>query len=107
MKQILLILTTFLTLACNGQETKQDKFVLTISPIIDKSDKTNQKVIETLTEFLKSKNTSLTENKIWVQTDFQKYIYPYLDIYNIENSKYGKDLYRPTLVDIILSLIHI
>ena len=101
MKQILLILTTFLTLACNGQETKQDKFVLTISPIIDKSDKTNQKVIETLTEFLKSKNTSLTENKIWVQTDFQKYIYPYLDIYNIENSKYGKDFYRPTLVDII------
>ena len=101
MKQILLILTTFLTLACNGQETKQDKFVLTISPIIDKSDKTNQKVIETLTEFLKTKNTSLTENKFWVQTDFQKYIYPYLDIYNIENSKYGKDFYRPTLVDII------
>ena len=101
MKQILLILTTFLTLACNGQETKQDKFVLTISPIIDKSDKTNQKVIETLTEFLKTKNTSLTENKFWVQTDFQNYIYPYLDIYNIENSKYGKDFYRPTLVDII------
>ena len=101
MKQILLILTTFLTLACNGQETKQDKFVLTISPIIVKSDITNQKVIETLTEFLKTKNTSLTENKIWVQTDFQKYIYPYLDIYNIENSKYGKDFYRPTLVDII------
>jgi len=101
MKQILLILTTFLTLACNGQETKQDHFVLTISPIIDRTDKTNQKVIETLTEFLKTKNTSLTENKFWVQTDFQKYIYPYLDIYNIENSKYGKDFYRPTLVDII------
>ena len=26
MKQILFILTTFLTLACNGQDTKQDKF---------------------------------------------------------------------------------
>ena len=101
MKQILLILTTFLTLACNGQETKQDKFVLTISPIIDKSDKTNQKIIETLTEFLKTKNTSLTESKFWVQTDFQKYIYPYLDIYNIENSKYGKNFYRPTLFEII------
>ena len=101
MKQILLILTTFLTLTCNGQETKQDKFALTVSPIIDKTDNTNQAIIETLTEFLKTKNTSLTENKNWVQSDFQKYIYPYLDIYNIENSKYGKDFYRPTLVEII------
>jgi hypothetical protein len=101
MKQILLILTTFLTLACNGQETKQDKFVLTVSPIIDKTDKTNQTIIETLTEFLNIKNNSLTENKNWVQSDFQKFIYPYLDIYNIENSKYGKDFYRPTLVEII------
>ena len=101
MKQILLILTTFLTLACNGQETKQDKFLLTVSPIIDKTDKTNQTIIETLTDFLKTKNTSLTENKYWVQSDFQKFTYPYLDIYNIENSKYGKDFYRPTLVEII------
>ena len=101
MKQIILILTTFLTLACNGQETKQDEFVLTVSPIIDKIDKTNQAIIETLTGFLKTKNFSLTENKYWVQSDFQKFIYPYLDIYNIENSKYGKDFYRPTLVEII------
>ena len=101
MKQILLILTTFLTLTCNGQETKQDKFALTVSPIIDQTNKTNQTIIEILTEFLKTKNTSLTENKFWVQTDFQKYIYPYLDIYNIENSKYGKDFYRPTLAEII------
>ena len=101
MKQILLILTTFLTLTCNGQETKQDKFALTVSPIIDQTNKTNQTIIEILTEFLKTKNTSLTENKFWVLTDFQKYIYPYLDIYNIENSKYGKDFYRPTLAEII------
>lgn len=101
MKQILFLLTTFLTLACTGQETKQEDFLLTVSPIIDKSDKFNQAIIYTLTEFLKTKNTSLTENKNWIQTDFEKYIYPYLDIYNIENSKYGKDFYRPTLVDII------
>ncbi len=101
MKQILLILTTFLTLACNGQETKQDKFVLTVSPIIEKTDKTNQTIIETLTEFLKTKNSSLTENKNWLPSDFQKFIYPYLDIYNIENSKYGRDFFRPTLMEII------
>jgi len=101
MKQILLILTTFLTLACNGQETKQDKFILTVSPIIDKTDKTNQTIIETLTEFLKTKNASLTENRFWLQSDFQKFIYPYLDIYNIENSRYGSDFFKPTLMEII------
>ena len=101
MKQILLILTTFLTLACNGQEPKQSQFALTVSPIIDKTDKTNQTIIETLTEFLKTKNSSLTENKNWLQSDFQKFIYPYLDIYNIENSKYGSDFFRPTLMEII------
>lgn len=101
MKQILLILSTFLTLACIGQETNQDNFALTVSPIIDKTDKTNQIIIETLTQFLETKNTSLTESKFWAQSDFQKFIYPFLDIYNIENSKYGKDFYRPTLVEII------
>ena len=101
MKQILLILTTFLILACNGQEPKQDNFALTVSPVIDKTDKINQTIIETLTEFLKSKNSSLTENKNWLQSDFQKFIYPYIDIYNIENSKYGSDFFRPTLMEII------
>ena len=101
MKQILLILTTFLTLACNGQETKQDNFVLTVSPIINDTDKTNHIIIETLIKFLKTKNSSLTENKYWVVSDFQKYIYPYFDIYNIENSKFGKNFYQPTLMEII------
>mgnify|MGYP006961687197 FL=1 len=101
MKHILFILTTFLTLACNGQEPKQSQFALTVSPIIDKTDKTNQTIIETLTEFLKTKNSSLTENKNWLQSDFQKFIYPYLDIHNIENSKYGSDFFRPTLMEII------
>ena len=101
MKHILVILTTFLTLACNGQEPKQGKFALTVSPIIDKTDKTNQTIIETLTEFLKTKNSSLSENKNWLQSDFQKFIYPYLDIYNIENSRYGSDFFRPTLMEII------
>ena len=88
-------------MACNGQEIKQDKFILTISPIVNQNDQSNQKIIEALAGFLKTKNSSLIENLFWFQSDFQKFIYPYLDIHNIENSKYGKDFYRPTLVDII------
>ena len=94
-------MTTFLTLACNGQESKQDNFALTVSPVVDKTDKINRTIIETLTEFLKTKNSSLTENKNWLPSDFQKFIYPYLDIYNIENSRYGRDFFRPTLMEII------
>lgn len=101
MKRLLVILTTILTLTCNGQVTKPDTFLLTVSPIIDKTEKTNQIIIETLNKFLKSKNYSLTKNNYWLQSDFQTYIYPYLDIYNIENSKYGKDFFRPTLMEII------
>jgi len=101
MKKILLIFSTFVTLACNGQESKQEIFALSVSPVIDKTDKINQSIIETLTEFLKTKNNSLTENKNWIQSDFQKNIYPYFDIYNIENSSYGLDFYRPTLMEII------
>lgn len=101
MKQYLLLLITFLTLTCIGQEAKQEKFKLSVSPIIDKSDPTHHAIIEALTEFLGSKNVSLTANNFWVQSDFQKYTYPYLDIYEIENSKFGKGFYQPTLMDII------
>lgn len=101
MKQILFIFTLLLTFSANGQETKQNHVPLTVSPIIDRTDNTNSLIIAALTEFLKTKNSSLTENKNWLQSDFQKYIYPYLDIYNIESSKYGKDFYRPTLIEMI------
>lgn len=101
MKQILLILAAFLTLTCSGQETRQNNFLLTVSPIVDKSDIANRAIIENLTEFLQTKNNSLTENKTWLPSDFQRYPYPYLDIYNIENSKYGKDFFKPTLMEVI------
>ena len=101
MKYILLIFTFFLTLGCTEQETKQNNFLLTVSPTIDQTNQTNKAIIDTLSDFLKTKNVSLTENKNWVQSDFQKYMYPYLDIYNIENSMHGEGFYRPTLVEII------
>jgi hypothetical protein len=54
---------SFFDFYCKGQVTKQECFPLTVSPIIDKTDKANQAIIETLTEFIKVKNASLTENK--------------------------------------------
>lgn len=101
MKQIILIILTFLTFACNGQTEKLDSTYLTISPIIDKEKPSNKLIISTLTSFLKSKNIALSENEFWLMSDFQKYVYPYLDIYNIEQSKYGKDFFKPTLIEIL------
>ena len=101
MKQITLLILIFLTLACNGQSEKSENVFLTVSPIINKENSTNIIIISTLNSFLQSKNNSLSENIFWVKSDFQKYIYPYLDIYNIEQSKYGKDFYKPTLMEIL------
>lgn len=101
MKKIILILTTFLTLTFFGQESKQDQSALTVSPVVNKTDPTNQLIIQNLTQFLKTKNTSLTQNEFWLPSDFQKFIYPYLDIYNIESSKNGSDFFKPTLMEIM------
>lgn len=101
MKQFSILLALFFALLYNAQSSNHEHFSLTVSPNINKSEKTNQTIIRFLTAFLKSKNSSLTENKHWQKTDFQKYIYPYFDIYNIENSKYGKNFYQPTLMEII------
>lgn len=95
-----------MTLACNGQEepkAETDTFLLTISPIIDKEDKDNNVIISSLIQFLKTKNNSLSENQHWLASDFSKYIYPYLDIYQIEHSKHGNDFFKPTLMEIIPS----
>lgn len=101
MKTLILILLFFINQTCIGQIIKSINFPLTVSPIIDKELKTNKLLISELTKFLETKNNSLTQNDFWLKTDFEKYIYPYLDIYNIEDSKYGKDFYMPTLMEII------
>lgn len=91
----------FLSCTGNGQVIKKDKLLLTISPNINKTDPVNKKIIQALTDFLNTKNTSLAENKNWIDSDFKKYVYPYFDIYNIEKSKYGANFYQPTLTEII------
>ena len=101
MKQIILIIFAFLTLGCNGQTEKQENVFLTISPVIDKEKFPNTIIISTLINFLQTKNNSLSENDFWLKSDFQKYVYPYFDIYNIEQSKFGKDFFKPTLMEIL------
>lgn len=98
---LFIVLSLFLTLVCNGQNEKTDDSFLSISPIITSDNSVNKLIISALDSFLQSKNNSLSENTFWLQSDFQKYVYPFVDIYNIEQSKYGKDFYKPTLMEIV------
>ncbi len=84
-----------------SQESINDGLYLTISPIIDQSVEANKNIISALTKFLTTKNDNYTQNQYWLKSDFNKYIYPYIDIFNIENSKHGANFYQPTLMEII------
>ncbi len=101
MKILALIILLFSNFSGIGQITKTINYTLTVSPLINKVHRTNKLIISDLSKFLQSKNNSLTQNEFWVESDFKRYVYPYLDIYNIEESKYGKDFYKPTLMEII------
>jgi hypothetical protein len=74
---------------------------LSISPIIDTGNLFNKGVIETLKNFLLTKNNAYWENKFWLQSEFKTNVYPFYDLYNIENSKLGKGFYKPSLMEII------
>ncbi len=101
MKQITLILLIFFTFSCYAQTEKLEDVFLTVSPVIDKERPQHKLIISTLIDFLKSKNSSLSANDFWLKSDFEKYVYPYLDIYNIEQSKHGKDFFKPSLMEVL------
>ncbi|MEO7174305.1 MAG: hypothetical protein ABIV51_00735 [Saprospiraceae bacterium] len=75
--------------------------LLSVSPAVNVADSANLKIIDALKEFLKTKNNSASANAYWLPSDFVTYQYPYLDIYNIEKSKFGDNFYKPTLIEII------
>lgn len=99
--RLFIVVLLFLTLICNGQSEKTENSFLTVSPLINTDNSVNKLIISALKSFLQSKNNSLSENSFWLQSDFQKYIYPFVDIYTIEQSKYGNDFYKPTLMEIL------
>ncbi|QXP78851.1 MULTISPECIES: hypothetical protein [Winogradskyella] len=101
MKYLICIFIAFSTFSCESQIKNEDIFTLSISPAIDQSNTENQKIIQILSNFLETKNTSLTQNQNWLESDFEKYIYPYKDIFKIERSKHGENYFKPTLMEII------
>jgi len=100
-KTSLLLLFSFISLFCFSQNASKDTTELSISFKVDQTDSVNRAIIETLKLFLSSKNNSQQENKYWLSADFERYITPYEDIAGIETSKFGKNYYKPSLMEII------
>ncbi len=94
------ILSLLMLITVNGF-SQEAKIKLSISPAIDTSTKVNQDIIETLAQFLQTKNQSYSENQFWSSADFKKYQYPYLDIYQLEQSLLGANFYQPSLMEIL------
>jgi len=101
MKTILYIILSLFIIACKGQEKEYLDFKLPVSPVVDTIKVENKKIIFTLTEFLKTKNESIISNEYWLESDFEKFQYPFADIYNIENGNKSKNYYKPTLMELI------
>lgn len=101
MKYLLYIVISFLVFSCQKKNKIKNNFKLSVSPSIEQSNTDNQKIISVLSNFLETKNTSLTENKFWYKPDFEKYNYPYKDIFQIEKSKYGEKHFKPILMEVI------
>lgn len=96
MKKILLFISFFIHIFCFPQNIK-----LSISPIVNQKDLTNQKIIKSLTEFLNTKNSNLTSNEFWLKSDYDKFTFPYYELVSAEKSKFGDNFFQPSLMEII------
>ncbi|WP_405571611.1 hypothetical protein [Winogradskyella sp. Asnod2-B02-A] len=100
--RVLIFIGLFLlTFSCESQIKNDDNFTLSISPSIQQLNTENQKIIQILSNFLETKNNSLTYNENWLISDFETYIYPYRDIFKIESNKNDENYFKPTLMEII------
>lgn len=113
MKNLLFAVISFTVLSCNANTSniqlpeqkpvQENEITLEVSPYIDQKSEINQKLIRTLSEFFKTKNDSLTENKYWLESDFKDFIFPYLDISDFfyGGGKYDTFVFYPSLMEIV------
>lgn len=101
MKRLLYTALLFIFTPCIAQVDTISNYTISISPSVDKMDSENQKVISILRGFLNTKNNSLSENTYWLRTDFDRYVYPYADIYKIESSRRGANYFKPSLMELV------
>lgn len=95
------LLAIILSCGTENSEEKVSVVKLTIASTIDKETPINQKLINTLSRFLATKNNSLHKNEYWSPADFQTFWFPYQDIFEIERKGDNLNFYQPTLMEIV------
>lgn len=81
--------------------SQTDAYRLSINPNVDTTLLENKQIALALSTFLATKNQSLLQNPYWASEDFDKYSYPYYDIFQLEVGKSGATSYLPTLLAIL------
>jgi len=74
---------------------------INLSPYVDTSNVVHREIVERLDEFLLTKDTLRDVRKYWMASDFEKYPYPYLDLFRIEYKGKQANFYRPELLKIM------
>lgn len=102
MKKLFVII--FIILLSNNTiiaQTANNDLHITISKAVNQQDEKINQVVSAVRAFLETKNESYNSNKYWLPTDFDKHKYPFIDIYEIETGREGKNVYQPTLMEVI------
>lgn len=101
MNKIIYILLVLIHVSCLAQDEESETVYMSVSPAVDTSDKGITELIHVVSEFLRTKNESLTSHPSWLQADFERYVVPYKDLFKIEQSRWGNNHFRPTLMEVI------
>lgn len=101
--RVLFALLLFPVLACAQSETQPFNFQssLHLSQHVDTSKQVNRQIIKTLDKFLASKDSALFENRYWEQSGFEKYQFPFIDLYGIEYEDEFAGYYNADLLKIV------
>ena len=84
-----------------NSDTKPTFKTFEYSPSIDLKDESNMKVLQTFDAFIQSKDSMLYQNQYWKSSDFKKYRFPYLELYNSEtNFQDTSEHYNPFILNL-------
>ncbi|WP_430613439.1 hypothetical protein [Flavobacterium sp. JP2137] len=108
MRNIGLLCVFLIVGACNRKHIDSaanclaDSKRLLVSEVVDVKTADHALIISALEGFLNTKDQSLCQNAHWLESDFKQYVYPYLDLYKIEDDGNGdKNFYRPSLMGLV------
>ena len=103
MRKYIILLLVSSCFCSYGQinEEVNDEVQLSVRPFLKLKNKFERQAIKVLDSFLKTKNETPVENEHWANSDFEKYKYPFRDIFDIEVNDTIKNFYQPQLLEII------